>query len=254
MSLYTEALSIKIGTLSICNNLNVSFEAGQFWGILGINGVGKTTLLHALNGLVAPAQGQIYLQQQNISQIGRKAIARKMGLLLQEYEFSFPCSVLDAALIGRHPHLENWQWEGQQDQHIALQALAATGISELKERQTHTLSGGEKRRLNIATLLTQEADILLLDEPTNHLDLKAQIQMLTLFKQMVQQQYKTAIMVIHDPNLALRYCDHVLLLLGQGQWSGGLTSDIVNSKNLSRVYGCDIRTISNDETTLYYPA
>jgi iron complex transport system ATP-binding protein len=254
MDLTTDALSIKIGTMSICHDLSVRFEAGQFWSILGINGAGKTTLLHALNGFIMPEKGQIYLQDQDIRQIARKEIAQKMGLLLQEYEFSFPCSVLEAALIGRHPHLKSWQWEDQYDQHIALQALVATGILELKDRQTHTLSGGEKRRLNVATLLTQDPDILLLDEPTNHLDLKAQMEILTLFKKMIQSQHKTGIMVIHDPNLALRYCDHVLLLLGQGQWLAGLTSDIINSTNLSKVYGCEILKISSDDATLYFPA
>jgi len=254
MDLYTEALNLRIGNLSICQNLNIRFEAGQFWSILGINGAGKTTLLHALNGLFTPEMGHIYLQQQNIRQIGKKSIARKMGLLLQEYEFSFPCNVLEAALIGRHPHLKNWQWEDQNDQQVALQALAATGLSDLKDRQTHTLSGGEKRRLNIATLLTQEPDILLLDEPTNHLDLKAQMEMLTFFKKLIKQQFKTGIMVIHDPNLALRYCDHALLLLGKGQWLAGKTSDIINSTNLSKVYGCRIKKVSNDDTTLYFPA
>lgn len=254
MDLLTKDLEIKIGTQAICQQLNVKFQSGQFWGILGINGVGKTTLLHALNGLVHPQQGQIYLQNRNISEMNRKSIARKIGLLLQENEFSFPCTVLEAALIGRHPHLKNWQWEDDNDHNIAIQSLAVTGLSHLKYRSTSTLSGGEKRRLNIATLLTQDPDILLLDEPNNHLDLKAQLEILTLFKQLIRQQNKTAIMVIHDPNLAVRYCDHILLLTGQGQWLSGETSRLINCANLSRVYGCGIKKISNDDAAFYFPA
>ncbi len=254
MDLLTKDLDIQIGTQVICQQLNVKFQAGQFWGILGINGVGKTTLLYALSGLIHPQQGQIYLHNRNISRMNRKAIARKIGLLLQENEFSFPCNVLEAALIGRHPHLKNWQWENGNDHHIAIQALALTGLSKLKDRPTSTLSGGEKRRLNIATLLTQDPDILLLDEPTNHLDLKAQLEILTLFQQLIRQQNKTAIMVIHDPNLAVRYCDHILLLTGQGQWLSGETSRLINCTNLSRVYGCGIKKISSDDAAFYFPA
>ena len=253
MDLAADSLKLTIGNLTICQNFNINFQAGQFWGILGINGAGKTTLLHTLNGLISPQKGQVYLQGQNIRDLPGKIVAQQIALLLQEYEFNFSCSVMEAALIGRHPHLQNWQWEDEQDQQIALQALADTGISHLQHRQTDTLSGGEKRRLNIASVLTQDPSIFLLDEPTNHLDVKAQLEMLTLFKTLVLERRKTVIMVIHDPNLAVRYCDHVLLLMGQGQTLSGITEETMNSTNLSRLYQCRIKKISSDGHEFYFP-
>ena len=161
--------------------------------------------------------------------------------------------MLEATLIGRHPFIKNWQWEEQQDHKLAHAALAMVGLDELSERSIHTLSGGEKRRVNLATLLTQDPDFYLLDEPVNHLDIKAQMEILSLLKQRLFQGNQCGIMVIHDPSMAYRYCDHILLLFNDGQWQSGTTQAVLTMNNLSRLYDCPIQQIDDGQHRLFIP-
>ncbi len=255
MSIDVRHLSLAIGETHICSDLNISFKPGEFWGILGVNGVGKSTLLHTLINIDTAHTTQISIDNVLLSEYKnqRKKLAIKTGLLLQEYEYNFPCSVLEAALIGRHPHLSNWQWESDIDINLASQALAQTNLMHLKDRNIISLSGGEKRRLNIATLLTQNPDYYLLDEPTNHLDLKAQIQVLKMLKHIFSSTQKTGIMVLHDPNLAYQYCDNILLLFGNGKWASGKTHEMITVKNLSQVYDCEFEAIHNNHNQYFIP-
>lgn len=253
MALEVFDLNLSIAGKNICSDLNVKFKPGEFWGIMGINGVGKTTLLQTLIALRSANAGTIKLNQAPIEHYKRLTLARHLGIMLQEYEYSFPCTVLEAALIGRHPFIQSWQWEDTQDHEIALLALKEVGLDVSHDRSITTLSGGEKRRLNLATLLTQNPDYYLLDEPVNHLDIKAQLEILTLLKKRFSHGAQSGIMVIHDPNLAYRYCDHMLLLLGDGQWLSGKTEDILTTDNLQKLYDCPIHQIKDNNHTLYIP-
>lgn len=228
-------LSIRIGGLQICHDANFEFRAGECWGILGINGAGKTTLLHTLAGLRPPENGQICLNGNPLQHMSRRSIARQLGLMLQDTPDPFPASVLDTALIGRHPHLSRWQWESAGDIERAQTALEQVHLQGFEQRQVNTLSGGERRRLALATLLVQSPAMLLLDEPTNHLDLHHQHQLLTLLRDRVHNG-TSIVMVLHDINHVVRYCDHVILLCGDGEIIQGIQSEILNAEILSRLY------------------
>ena len=228
-------LSIRIGGLQICQDANFEFRAGECWGILGINGAGKTTLLHTLAGLRPPEDGQICLNGNPLQHMSRRNIARQLGLMLQDTPDPFPASVLDTALIGRHPHLSRWQWESAGDIERAQTALEQVHLQGFEQRQVNTLSGGERRRLALATLLVQSPAMLLLDEPTNHLDLHHQHQLLTLLRDRVHNG-TSIVMVLHDINHVVRYCDHVILLCGDGEIIQGIQSEILNAEILSRLY------------------
>ena len=255
MSIVVENLTLEISDKTICQNLNIEFMKGEFWGVLGVNGVGKSTLLHHLIQPSSSHSDNIKIDNINLIDYksNLKSLAKITGLLLQEYEYNFPCTVLEAALIGRHPHMSNWQWETKKDIDIAESALSITDLLSLKDRNISTLSGGEKRRLNIATLLTQNPHYYLLDEPTNHLDLKSQINILNILKNKFSQENKTGIMVIHDANLAYQYCDNILLLYGNGDWEAGKTKDLITTTNLSRVYDCQFQVMHNDATSVFIP-
>ncbi len=229
-------LSVRIGEKQICRNASFEFRAGECWGILGINGAGKTTLLHTLAGLRSPESGQICLTGNPLPQMSRRRIARKLGLMLQDTPDPFPATVLDTALIGRHPHLSRWQWESSQDIEQALTTLKQVHLQGFEQRQVNTLSGGERRRLALATLLMQAPKILLLDEPTNHLDLHHQHQMLELLRDQAHNG-ASIVMVLHDINHVVRYCDHVILLCDDGEVIQGRQSEILNAEVLSRLYG-----------------
>lgn len=257
MSLQTHNLSLSIAGKNICKQLNIQFNRGEFWGIMGINGAGKTTLLQILMALNSPHthidEGNISLDKRDIQDYKRPELARTLGMMLQEYEYNFPATVLEAALIGRHPFISSWQWESTADKQQALLALEKTGLKSLAARSVHTLSGGEKRRLNLATLLTQNPDFYLLDEPVNHLDIKSQLEILHLLQTQFSTNKHGGIMVIHDPNLAYRYCDHILLLFNDGQCLSGKTQQVLNRENLSRLYDCPIHEINDDPHTLFIP-
>ncbi len=235
-------LSIRVGSLTICTNWNWQLERGQCWALLGRNGAGKTTLLNALTGLY-PSRGHIELESHALAQLSRKKIAQRVGLLPQDFQDVFPGTVLETAVIGRHPHLPAWRWEGTTELDIARKALAEVELAELETREVSTLSGGERRRLGLATVLTQEPDIYLLDEPTNHLDLRHQHAMLASIGDRVRSTGAGGIMSLHDVNLATRYCDYAILLMENSEVICGETAAVLTAQNLSRMYDWPVRQL-----------
>jgi len=245
-------LGISIGNTSVCQNLNLQMNAGESWVVLGKNGSGKTTLIHTLAGLRQAETGEVRLQEQSLHQYSRQQIAQRLGVLFQQDEESFPSTVLESTLIGRHPFLNWMQWESNNDIALAEQALDKMDLLEFKNRDIHTLSGGERRRVRIACLLTQNPDIALLDEPDNHLDIHHQIETLTLLKQ--QFKNKLLFMSAHDVNLATRFCTHALLLLGDGKSICGKIDEIITTGNLELLYGIKINKLRQDNSDYYFPA
>ncbi len=229
-------LDVTIGDVAVARELEFTVESGQCWCILGQNGVGKTTLLHTLAGLRAAASGAIELSRAPLHTLSRREIAQKLGVVFQSYEDSFPATVLETVLQGRHPHLRSWQWENAEDYRIAREALAHVGLSGYESRDIQTLSGGERQLVSIATLLAQQTDLLLLDEPTNHLDLHHRQQVLQTLVTHCRETDSAALMVLHDVNLAARFADHVLLLFGQGEYRLGKKEQTLENALLERLY------------------
>ena len=234
--LLTKNLDVAIAEKIICTGLELQIQPGQSWGILGSNGCGKTTLLHTLAGLYPGYQGEILLNGQSLQRLTRRDIARQVGVLLQHYEDSFPATVLETVLIGRQPHLSFWCTETNIDRQLASHALQQMDLEFLHDRSVTSLSGGERRRLAIATVLCQTPKLYLLDEPTNHLDLKHQHRVLQHFQVLIKEQDAAVVMVLHDVNLAARYCDHVVLLDGVGGCSAGPASVLLEKTRLSQLY------------------
>ena len=210
--------------------------------VLGCNGAGKTLTLHTLAGLRDPQSGSISIAGRELTSWPRKELARELGLLSQTSEDAFPSSVLESVLIGRHPHIGFWQWESEQDKAVAHAALTAVGLAGFESREIGTLSGGERRRAGIATLLAQDPQILLLDEPLNHLDPHHQIEVLQLVRARAAKG-STIIMSLHDVTLATRFADDALLLFGNGDWLFGRAAETINEQTISRLYGMNVQEI-----------
>lgn len=251
--LETDRLAVRIGSVEVCRQLNLRINAGECWGILGRNGTGKTTLMHTLAGLHAADSGTVTLNGKSLAALSRREIARQIGVLLQDHRDSFPASVMETVLIGRHPYLGPWQWETATDHASALAALRAVGLEGMEARNVATLSGGERRRLGIATLLTQDPELLLLDEPANHLDIHQQIQILNLLQKQARAKAKALLVVLHDINLAARYCDRFLLLFGNGETAQGDVGEVLTQSVLERLYIHPLQALPGPHGPVWVP-
>ncbi|SDX00510.1 ABC transporter ATP-binding protein [Marinobacter mobilis] len=232
--------------------LSLQVEPGQIWGVLGPNGAGKTTLMHTLAGLRAPRSGAVLLDDQPLAEQKRRTIARHLGLVFQERQDGFPATVLETALIGRHPFLSSWQMESADDLKLAQQALSRLDVAHLASRLVSTLSGGERQRVAIATVLTQSPAIWLADEPTNHLDLHHQIAVMELLTEEAGHG-KAVFMCLHDLNLAARWCSHVLLLYPDGEACWGPVERMLVPDALERLYGQRLATTELDGAPVFVP-
>lgn len=248
-TLSTKNLTLKIGQLTLCEALNLVIRPGEMWAVLGANGSGKTTLLHTLAGLLPAEQGQIFLNQEAFTQLSNKALAQSLGILFQDYNPPFPQTVWEYCCAGRYPHRAYFQKESAGDKHIVLQALQVMELDKLKQRSVAQLSGGEKRRLAIASLLAQTPDIYLLDEPTNHLDLRHQIQVLKHFRHLVATKSAAVVLSLHDVNLAQQFCNRFLFLFPNGATQ---QDTIMTSESLTRLYQHPIVMINNASMPFWY--
>lgn len=233
-----DALDLQVGEVNVTLQLAFEVYPGETVGILGRNGVGKSTLLSCLAGLPrGNLSGDILLGGKSYAQWGDRAAACWRGWLAQKQQDQFSATVLETVISGRHPHLNRWSWESAEDHALAMASLEAVGMHEFAARDVQTLSGGERQRVAIATILTQNPTLYFMDEPLAHLDLNHQIEVLNLMRARVRRDHICCIMVLHEPGLAHRTCDSVLLLFGAGEWLYGAAEAVLTAENLTRLYG-----------------
>jgi iron complex transport system ATP-binding protein len=242
-SLVARALDVAVAGRVLVRALELEARGGNFIAVLGNNGVGKTLTLHTLAGLRMPGAGTVELDGQDIARWSGRERARRIALLPQVTDDPFPATVFDSALIGRHPHLPFWQWEGAEDHARARAALASVGLTDLAPRAVDSLSGGERRRLDVATLLAQDAPACLLDEPTNHLDPQHRHAVLALFRARADAG-GLVIATLHDPTLAARWASHALLLSGDGRWQFGAVAQVLTAAALSALYAVPVEELA----------
>lgn len=214
----------------LIKDLSISFEHNQFWGIVGRNGVGKSTLLNILSGLSNDFKGKIQVDGKLIESINHKQRAQKISYLFQQQEPCLPFLVEDAVSMGRFP----WLSKRSDDQVLVDQVFNQCQINQLRNRSITALSGGERKKVEIATCLVQQAEHLLLDEPLNHLDVVYQQHIMEVF--LNYSKNKSVIMVCHDLQAVKKYCSHVLLLLGKDCYLQGTSDTILSTKNLDRLF------------------
>jgi iron complex transport system ATP-binding protein len=248
--LATRDLAVSIAGRQVCAGLDLAVETGSRWAILGVNGVGKTTLLTTLAGLRPPQGGEILLDGARLPALPARSRACRLGLMPQEDRDDPEATVLEVALLGRLPHLAWWQAETPRDEALARYAIEAAGLAGLESRRAETLSGGERRRLALAALLAQEAPLLLLDEPTSHLDMHQQVALLDL---LTGWSERTLVMTLHDVNLAARYCTHALLLFGDGEACAGPVAAMLSAEVLTRLYRHPVIAVEGTQGHAYLP-
>ncbi|MGI9342441.1 MAG: ABC transporter ATP-binding protein [Gammaproteobacteria bacterium] len=252
MSLACEKLTVGISDRLLVDELDLEVGAGEFLCVLGPNGVGKTLSLHTIAGLRPAQGGGVRLHGDRLEDLDRPAIAQRLGLLLQSHDDAFPITVLETALMGRHARLGFWQWETAADMALADAALTTLGLTELRQRMSATLSGGERRRLALATLLVQDPDVLLLDEPMNHLDPMHKLDVLRQLRGLAAAG-KTIVASMHDPLLAWRFADSVLMLHGDGNWESGPVAEMLTIDRLQNLYGTPFAEFTRDGQSVMLP-
>ena len=228
-------LCVSVPGRVLVDGLAMSLSRGEFVAVLGRNGSGKTLSLLTLAGLRRPEAGTIRLGGEAIGALRRQQVAKRLALLPQDTDDIFPATVLDTALVGRHPHIGRLRWESPADYERARESLAMVGIADLADRDVLSLSGGERRRLAIAQVLTQAPDVYLLDEPTNHLDPQHQVDTLRIFRRAADAG-AGVIASLHDVNLAARVADRCLLLFGDGRWEFGVTDAVLDEARLEALF------------------
>lgn len=243
-------IRVEVSDRMLVDALDFDVRRGEFLAILGKNGAGKSLTLHTLAGLRPADVGRVSVDGLDVFSAKRQDIARRLALLPQHVDDIFPATVLDTAMIGRHPHIGRFQWESATDIAIGQAALASVDLADLARRDVLTLSGGERRRLAIAQVLTQQPDVYLLDEPTNHLDPQHQLDALRMFRDRADAG-AAVIASLHDANLAVRYADHCLLLYGDGCWDIGPTAEVLQEVRLTRLYSTAMEAVDWRGTRLF---
>ena len=231
--LSTHNVSFSYGTTATIEDISIDLEKGQFYGIIGPNGCGKTTFLDLLTGNKKPSSGSVHLFDKPLSSYNKRELATHLALVPQEYDTGFGFSVEEVVLMGRHPHIPRFSSPSAMDWQHVDEAMSAIGIDDLKKRYTNTLSGGQKQRTVVARALAQNTPLLLFDEATSSLDIKYTLQIFNLVKKLVQNENRTIIAVMHNLNLAAAYCDQLLVMdkgkiVRSGATATTLTTDIIS--------------------------
>lgn len=234
--LEASGLAIAIAGRVLARDLSLTVQAGECWAIVGPNGAGKTTLLRTLAGLLPSAAGSVRYAGDDLAGLRSAERARRRSYLPQASSDPFPATVLASVLVGRHPHLGRFAWESEADVAIAREALARFGVADLAERDVRELSGGERRRVALATLLAQDAPLALLDEPSSHLDVAQQAAAVEVLVAQARERGHALVMVLHDLHLAARFCDHAVAI-GQGGACADRAEAVLNAPALSALFG-----------------
>jgi iron complex transport system ATP-binding protein len=224
----------------VLEDFSLEVREGEILGIIGPNGSGKTSLLKLMAGLLHPHTGRITLGDQDLAQLGPRALARLTAVVPQENHVLFPFTVAEIVLMGRFVHQNGWGWESSEDLRIARAVIRLMDLESVAQRTFQELSGGERQRTIIARALAQQAPILLLDEPTAYLDIKHQLEIYATLRRLNQDSGVTIVVVSHDLNLASQYC-HRLLLLREGRaFRTGSPREVLTVEHLRIVYGCEV--------------
>lgn len=223
----------------VLQNVDFQAEDGHFLAILGNNGAGKSTLLKCMNGILKPDAGSLLLNGEDLLTMPHRQVAQRVAFVAQTVA-STQMTVHDMVMLGRRPYM-GWSFS-REDHDIVHAAMARLGLMDMRGRFLNQLSGGERQKVMLARALAQQPRLLLLDEPTSALDIRNQYQVLKIVGELCRTEGLTAVVVIHDLTLALRFCDRFLLMRdGQVYRCGGL--EVLDKTALREVYGVDAEPV-----------
>jgi iron complex transport system ATP-binding protein len=227
----------------VLKDIDLALSAGSFTAVLGPNGCGKTTLLKNISGYLKPQRGQVVVLGTPIQKLSQRDRARMVGYIPQNTSPGFGFTCRDVVGMGRLPYLGRFQWETREDRAVVREAMEQTGTWHLRDRLLWALSGGEMQRVLIARALAQKPRVLLMDEPVSHLDIKYQMDIIKLTRRLCDTIGITAVAVMHDINLAGRYCSEMVLMKEGSVVSTGGVSTVITAENLRNVFDIEVDII-----------
>lgn len=230
----------------VLKGVSFSIKTGEFVGIVGANGCGKTTLLRAITGLLPIQSGEIHLTAKEMLTFTRREMASIVSFVPQLMEPVQGFTVMDTVLLGRMPYIGRFEFETEEDFHVAKWAIDELQIGDLIDKDVTELSGGEFQRVAIARALAQEPKVMLLDEPISHLDLRYQIKILQLLKKIKQQ--RTVIATFHDLNMASRFCSKLILMKAGEIIAEGYPDQVLTAENIWKAYRVKAQVKKNPRT------
>jgi iron complex transport system ATP-binding protein len=240
-------LDVGYGDRTVIRDVDIAIPPGSFSVIVGPNACGKSTLLKALARLIPVRDGVVTLDGKAIVELPSKELARRLGLLPQSSLAPDGITVQDLVSRGRFPHqslLSRWSRE---DERVVAEAMAATGVTDLRGRLLDELSGGQRQRVWISMVLAQQTPMLLLDEPTTFLDIAHQVELLDLIERL-RDSGRTVVAVLHEINLAARYATHLIAMRDGSIVAEGTPADVITEDLVERVFDLRCRVIPDPDT------
>lgn len=232
----------------ILKGITLNIEEGKFTGIIGPNGSGKTTVAKLISKLLKTSHETVYIDDKDLSHIKVQDLAKRMALVQQSSEIDYDFTSFEVVMLGRTPHLGRFDRESKEDYEIVKRAMTETDTWQYKDRLINHLSGGERQRVIIAKALAQEPKILVLDEPVTYLDVHHQYQIMELVKKLSEIRNITIVIILHDLNYALKYCDYVALLNNGEIYKYGKPEDVITLEHIKKVYHIDVNMITHPIT------
>ncbi len=235
--LRAQGLSLGYDDRTVVDNLDVTVLDRKVTAIVGANACGKSTLLRGLARLLKPRQGAVYLDGKTFAEMSTLDVAKMLALLPQTPIAPDGITVADLVSRGRYPH-QGWfrRWN-ERDRDAVTRALATTDTADLIDRPLRQLSGGQRQRVWVAMALAQDTDLLLLDEPTTYLDINHQVELLKLLRALNVGSGKTIVTVLHDLNLACRFCDHIIAMACGAIVAEGPPAEVITAELVEKVFG-----------------
>lgn len=238
--LKAEHVTVRYGEHTIVDDLSFHLKEGQWLMLAGPNGAGKSTLIHAVSQ-IAPYTGLITLGGKDIRRYKPAQLAQKIGVLAQKNNVGYSYTVEEVVGLGRYAHSRGFlAGKDEKGEERVENALALTGLSDLRKASVLTLSGGELQRTFLAQVFAQDPEILILDEPANHLDLVYQKHIFSLIHDWLKTPGRAVLSVVHDLSLAMKYGTHAVLMNRGKSVSQGALKDVLTPDNLRSVYDMDV--------------
>lgn len=236
MMLDVDGVEFRYRSTSVLDDVSFSVERGEVLSILGPNGVGKTTLLKCINGILRARKGTVLVEEESLTSMPRPEVAKRVGYVAQRSDTG-RVTVFESVLLGRKPYI---RWDiSKDDVRKAGEMIDRLGLAQISMKYVEEISGGEFQKVQIARALVQEPKVLLLDEPTSNLDLCNQCRIMSSVREMVRKNEISAIQTMHDLNLAIRYSDRFLLLKGGRIFAAGGV-EVISPETIEEVYGIPV--------------